>query len=68
VAETWLRKHDGRIEQLVVKKVELDEIAPWIAQEDKEKDWPMTVGKLAATLEAALCHWLKMMERCVLSL
>jgi hypothetical protein len=38
VAGTWLREHAGRIQQLVVKKVELDGIAPWIAQEEKEKD------------------------------
>jgi hypothetical protein len=52
VVGTWLREQDGRIHQLVVRRVELDGIAPWIAKEEEEKEWRMTVGRLAATLEA----------------
>jgi hypothetical protein len=51
VAGTWLREQDGRIHQLVVRRVELDGIAPWVAKDEEEKEWCMTVGRLAATLE-----------------
>jgi hypothetical protein len=52
VAGTWLREQDGRIHQLVVRRVELDGIAPWVGKEEEEKEWCMVVKRLAATLEA----------------
>jgi hypothetical protein len=51
MARTWVKKVDGKIHQLVVKKVEATWSGPWIYNEDTD-DWEATTSSLAKNLNA----------------
>jgi hypothetical protein len=51
MAGTWMRKVDGKIHQLVVKKLEATWSGPWMYNEDTD-DWEATTTSLAKNLNA----------------
>jgi hypothetical protein len=51
MAGTWMRKVDGKIHQLVVKKLEATWSGPWMYNEDTD-DWEATTSSLAKNLNA----------------
>jgi hypothetical protein len=51
MAGTWVKKVDGKIHQLVVKKLEATWSGPWIYNEDTD-DWEATYLFLAKNLSS----------------
>jgi hypothetical protein len=51
MAETWMKKVDGKIHQLVVKKLEATWSGPWMYNEDTD-DWEAMTSSLAKNLNA----------------
>jgi hypothetical protein len=49
MAGTWVKKVDGKIHQLVVKKLEASWNGPWIFNEDTD-DWEATTSSLVRNL------------------
>jgi hypothetical protein len=52
MAGTWVKKFDGKIHQLVVKKLEATWSGPWIYNEDTD-DWEATTSSLAKNLSTS---------------
>jgi hypothetical protein len=52
MAGTWVKKVDGKIHQLIVKKLEATWSGPWIYNEDTD-DWEATTSSLAKNLSTS---------------
>jgi hypothetical protein len=51
MAGTWMRKVDGKLHQIVVKRLEATWSGPWMYNEDTD-DWEATTSSLAKNLNA----------------